>query len=75
MEETKSRPEERIDDPKIRTKLEKLKEEARNSRLKWRVMKSVVSATIAGSGLNWALDDELRDLVLDDEEDDEDEFI
>ncbi|KAI9791763.1 MAG: hypothetical protein M1816_003573 [Peltula sp. TS41687] len=72
VEETRSRPEE---DPKVMSALKKLRAEARNSRMKWRVMKSVVSATVAGSGLNWALDDELRDLVLDDEEDDQDESI
>lgn len=75
VEETRSRPEEMIGDSRVRSALAKLREEARNSRLKWRVMKSVVSATVAGSGLNWALDDELRELVLDDEDDDEGESI
>ena len=75
IEETKSRAEEAIDDPQIRSRFEKLKEDTRISRMRWRIMKSVVSATVAGSGLNWAQDDELRELVVDDEEDDEDGLI
>lgn len=34
----------------------------------WRTMKSVVAAIIAGSGINWARDSQLKKLVLDEEE-------
>ncbi|KAI9822978.1 MAG: hypothetical protein M1826_000311 [Phylliscum demangeonii] len=60
-------------DVRVRARLKKAREDARTSRLKWRVMKSVVSATVAGSGVNWAEDELLRELVLDDEEEEEEE--
>ena len=34
----------------------------------WRTMKSVVAAIIAGSGINWARNGELKRLVLNEEE-------
>lgn len=34
----------------------------------WRTMKSVVAAIIAGSGINWASNSELKRLVLNEEE-------
>lgn len=34
----------------------------------WRTMKGVVAAIIAGSGINWAGNSELKRLVLDEEE-------
>lgn len=37
----------------------------------WRTMKSVVAAIIAGSGINWARDSELKRLVLEEEEEEE----
>lgn len=33
----------------------------------WRTMKSVVAAIIAGSGINWARNSELKRLVLEEE--------
>ena len=56
-----------IEDPSSRKQLEQLCSDATVSRRKWKVMKSVVAAIIAGSGVDWAHDDELRDLVLYDE--------
>ena len=56
-----------IEDPHLRKQLELLGSSTKESRRKWRVMKSVVGAIVAGSGVDWAHDDELRDLVLDDE--------
>lgn len=37
------------------------------SRRKWRVMKGTASGIVAGSGVDWAADPELRDVVLDPE--------
>jgi len=34
---------------------------------RWRIMKSVVAAIIAGSGVDWARNNDLRNLVLDEE--------
>ena len=56
-----------IADPELRTQLQTLREDTKTSRGRWRVMKSVVGAVIAGSGVDWAHDDDLRDLVLDDD--------
>lgn len=35
------------------------------SRQRWRVLKGTASAIVAGSGVDWASDAELRDMVLD----------
>jgi hypothetical protein len=39
------------------------------SRQRWRVLKGTASAIVAGSGVDWARDAELRDVVLDPAED------
>ena len=49
------------------TQLYRLREDTATARQRWRIMKSVVAAVIAGSGVDWARDDSLRDLVLDEE--------
>lgn len=54
-------------DPRFSAQLDGLRIDAATARQRWRIMKSVVAAVIAGSGVNWARDDTLRDLVLDDE--------
>ncbi|KAM5380165.1 hypothetical protein ACJZ2D_003616 [Fusarium nematophilum] len=46
---------------------EKLEATVKISKQRWRVMKGVASGIIAGSGIDWARDDELRDAVLDPE--------
>ncbi|KAI0595031.1 centromere protein H (CENP-H)-domain-containing protein [Biscogniauxia sp. FL1348] len=48
-----------------------LEAEVRRSRQRWRVLKGTASAVVAGSGVDWARDPELRDMVLDKEGDDE----
>ncbi|KAI1302199.1 centromere protein H (CENP-H)-domain-containing protein [Xylaria venustula] len=42
-----------------------LKGEVKSSRQRWRVLKDTAGAIIAGSGVDWASDPELRDMVLD----------
>lgn len=54
-------------DPRFSAQLEGLQNDAATARQRWRLMKSVVPAVIAGSGVDWAGDDILRDLVLDEE--------
>ncbi|CAI4216693.1 unnamed protein product [Parascedosporium putredinis] len=46
--------------------LERLKQEVKDSRQRWKVIKGTVSAVIAGSGIDWVNDPELLDMVLDD---------
>ncbi|KAI0394777.1 centromere protein H (CENP-H)-domain-containing protein [Xylariaceae sp. FL0594] len=48
----------------------KLESEVKGSRQRWRVLKGTASAIIAGSGVDWAADAELRDVVLDPADDD-----
>lgn len=54
-------------DPKLRDQLDNLEEQIEMQRSKWRVMKKVVSAIVVGSGIDWARNDEFRELVMDDE--------
>ncbi|KAI2628314.1 centromere protein H (CENP-H)-domain-containing protein [Xylaria nigripes] len=42
-----------------------LEAEVKDSRQRWRVLKGTASAIVAGSGVDWARDGELRDIVLD----------
>lgn len=58
-----------IDDPKTRRQLDELEAAVKISRQRWRIMKGTASATIAGSGVDWARDPDLLSIVLD--EDDE----
>ena len=53
--------------PKFSAQLDGLRDDAAIARRRWRTMKSVVAAVVAGSGVDWAQDDTLRDLVLDEE--------
>ncbi|CAF9927290.1 MAG: hypothetical protein ALECFALPRED_003679 [Alectoria fallacina] len=55
-------------DPRFSAQLDGLRNDAGTVRQRWRIMKSVVAAVIAGSGVDWAQDDTLRDLVLDEED-------
>lgn len=56
-------------DERTQQGLQDLEEELKRSRQRWRVIKSITSGVVAGSGVDWARDDTLRDLVLDPEED------
>jgi hypothetical protein len=56
-----------IDDPKARQQLEELEAALKVSRQRWRIMKGTASATVAGSGVDWARDPELLEIVLDDD--------
>ncbi|KAI0815519.1 centromere protein H (CENP-H)-domain-containing protein [Xylaria sp. FL0064] len=47
-----------------------LEAEVKSSRQRWRVLKGTASAIVAGSGVDWAGDAELRDMVLDPAEED-----
>ncbi|EAA28678.2 hypothetical protein GE21DRAFT_1002 [Neurospora crassa] len=50
---------------KLGRKLGKTKGELRVSRQKWKTIKGATSALVAGTGVDWARDERLRDLVLD----------
>ncbi|KAH8161514.1 hypothetical protein CIB48_g6734 [Xylaria polymorpha] len=48
-----------------------LEAEVKGSRRRWRVLKGTASAIVAGSGVDWARDTELRNIVLDPAEEEE----
>lgn len=62
-----ARRDEVIEDARFNAQLDGLRDDVAIARQRWRIMKSVVVAVIAGSGVDWAGDDTLRDLVLDEE--------
>jgi hypothetical protein len=55
-----------ISDASVKTQMEEMARGYRKTRAQWDNMKGVISAVIVGSGIDWARDDKLRDLVLDD---------
>ena len=54
--------------PQLNARLEETRQEATTAVKQWRIMKSVVSAVVAGSGVDWSQVPELRDLVVDTED-------
>lgn len=57
----------REDDADSRQEMERLEGNVRLSKQRWRVIKGVAAGVVAGSGVDWAGDDELCDIVLDPE--------
>ncbi|ROV91765.1 hypothetical protein VSDG_06481 [Cytospora chrysosperma] len=55
------------DDPGAKEQIVQLEGRLAASKQKWRVMKGTASGIVAGSGVDWARDPELRDVVLDPE--------
>ena len=59
-----------IEDPTARKQLDELEEQVKASKQKWRIMKGTASGTIVGSGVDWARDEKLLEIVLDREGED-----
>lgn len=57
------KPEE-VQDPQLRRQIQVLENQIRSRRRTWRTMKSIVSAVIVGSGVDWVSDDHLQELVM-----------
>ncbi|ROW11042.1 hypothetical protein VMCG_01521 [Cytospora schulzeri] len=55
------------EDPAAKEQIVQLEGRLAASRQKWRVMKGTASGIVAGSGVDWARNSELRDVVLDPE--------
>jgi hypothetical protein len=51
--------------PGTQHEIERLQGELKKSRQKWKVLKGTAGAVVAGSGVNWDKDPQLRDVVLD----------
>lgn len=69
-EQAKQKKAVRLDNPEVQREMEKLTREVKFSRQRWKVMKGVASGIIAGSGVDWAEDEDLRNIVLDPEDED-----
>jgi len=70
-EEAKKQSKADIAEPKARRQLAELEAAMKLSRQRWRIMKGTASATIAGSGIDWARDPKLLAIVLDDDGDED----
>ncbi len=60
---------ERLQDADLASQLDQLEAELKTSKAKWETMKNIASAMVVGSGLDWAGDDTLRRMVLDESDD------
>ncbi|KAH8426941.1 centromere protein H [Aspergillus melleus] len=56
---------ERLEDEELVSQLDQAKEDHKKSKAKWDTMKNIASAMVVGSGINWADDEALTALVLD----------
>ncbi|KAF2727971.1 hypothetical protein EJ04DRAFT_538671 [Polyplosphaeria fusca] len=59
-----------VEDPDLHKRITAVEKDARKSRRQMKVLKGVLANMIVGSGIDWAEDEVLRELVMDDEEDD-----
>ncbi|KAJ9157362.1 hypothetical protein NKR23_g734 [Pleurostoma richardsiae] len=56
-----------FDSPRAKQERESLERDLKRSRQKWKIIKGTASAIVAGSGVDWVRDPELREVVLDPE--------
>lgn len=56
-----------MDIPKVRQEIDEMENAVRISRQKWKIMKGVASASIVGSGVDWARDPQLLRIVVDED--------
>ncbi|KAJ5924738.1 hypothetical protein N7466_008925 [Penicillium verhagenii] len=60
---------EQLQDARLTSQLDELEAELKTSKAKWETMKNIASAMVVASGLDWAEDDDLQALVLDESDD------
>lgn len=60
---------EKLQDVNLASQLDELEADLKTRKAKWEVMKNIASAMVVGSGLNWAEDEKLCALVLDESDD------
>lgn len=60
---------EKLQDATLASQLDQLETDLKGIKAKWETMKNIASAMVVGSGLDWADDDTLRGLVLDESDD------
>lgn len=59
----------KLEDANLASQLDDLEADQKTRKARWDTMKNIASAIVVGSGLNWADDDTLRALVLDESDD------
>jgi small-conductance mechanosensitive channel len=67
-EEMKSQSAKDIEDPHLRSQIDAVERELKESRRRAKTLKGILSAMIVGSGINWAADETLCELVMEDED-------
>jgi Centromere protein H (CENP-H) len=67
-EQLKEESTEAIEDAAMRARLEELDKQLGAARREWRTVKSLVAGVVVGSGVDWAADPKLLELVIDDED-------
>jgi len=67
LAEANTQKKENVTDSKLRLQLDELERDVKTSRQRWRIMKGTASGTIVGSGVDWARDPKLLEIVLDDD--------
>lgn len=60
---------EKLEDPELLSQLDSFETDLKARKAQWETMKFIASAVVVASGLNWADDDMLRALVLDESDD------
>ncbi|PWY64668.1 hypothetical protein BO83DRAFT_322199 [Aspergillus eucalypticola CBS 122712] len=60
---------ENLEDAELKAQLDQLDADRRKSKAKWETMKNIASGMVVGSGMNWAEDERLTALVLDESDD------
>ncbi|KAL1800473.1 hypothetical protein ACET3X_000815 [Alternaria dauci] len=68
-EETKTQSVHDIEDAQLRQRVDAADKELKDSRRRVKTLKGILSAMIVGSGINWAADEALTELVMEDEDD------
>lgn len=68
-EEMKAQSIKDIEDPRLREQVDAVEKSLKESRGRTKTLKGIISAMVVGSGINWAADESLTELVMDDEDD------
>ncbi|GKZ18796.1 hypothetical protein AbraIFM66951_009498 [Aspergillus brasiliensis] len=58
-----------LEDTELKAQLDQVDADRRKSKAKWETMKNIASGMVVGSGVNWAEDERLTALVLDESDD------
>jgi hypothetical protein len=68
-EEARAQSTQDVEDLQLREKVKSVDKNVKDSKRRLQTLKGILSGMIVGSGINWAEDEVLRELVMDDEDD------